>query len=41
MYAIENYDNRKWSIIDCYKNGELRSADDIHNEIVSVIKSVI
>jgi dTMP kinase len=41
MYAIKNYDCDKWSIIDCCKNGQLCSAEMIHNEIISVINSVI
>lgn len=35
MYAAEKYG---WSVIPCSENGEPRSLDDIHNDIIAALK---
>ena len=47
-YIKKSYENAKfiakkygWKIIDCVKNGEMRSIEDIHEEIFSYVKELL
>lgn len=41
LYVSRCDKNESWTLIDCCKNGELRSIEDINSEIVSIINQII
>lgn len=41
LYVSRYDENESWTVIECCKDGKLRSIEDINNEIISIISKII
>jgi dTMP kinase len=41
LYVSRYDENESWTVIECCKDGKLRSIEDINNEIISIISKIV